>query len=590
MNMKYIRLFVCLILISNAHLRAQDEASVLWKDITEARLNGEIDRQKELCEKLVSISDPYDSLAVISREILADIHMSHGNMHSIYESYAYFHRYNKDNPGNRDYETYEYMLKGAYDRMLEEDKALFLPEGIYFSDFHDAKYQPLLLLQIKKVGGRYYAGILDGCQLMTDAKNKKFGGLRHEEEIIQSLTSDSLQVYWSGSRNREPMTELSHRLIDENRRAKAEAYGNISANSPTFKDAMLATLIVESVGGLIDMIANAMARGKVVSRSNNLQFVVTSEGTLSAEILIKVRTMMTDYPDPVEKSMTVKFNMHKIYPHDEIFFLDKAYNKIITADNAGIELTGDAFKRFVSFHPSQFNPYIMASYKVESPCSIKRVTKLMEPNGVMYKHYALKNYFSTLNEDPMARYLPDFTDMQETYNDDGRIAIGRWSRRYKGYDEFKAVYYSNSDEICYSQVVAENPAAPVARSCYFSDGSFSHGQFIGDVMNGMGYLVSAEGEVMEGQFYDGYFYSGICSRHFDDRVFRIMKTDGNWSSFPQIEYKNGDCYVGQYRNYLPNGQGIMMKANGEVVKGEWKDGVKVVPSSTVQKTTKKTYR
>lgn len=562
----------------------------MWNDITEARFNSQIDRQTELCEKLITMLSPYDSLAVISRQILADIHMSHGDMHRIYESYAFFHRYNKDNPGSNEYETLEYILKREYDRLLEEDKALFLPQGIYFSDFHDAKYQPLLLLQINKVGGRYFATIIDGCQLMTDKKNKKFGGLRLEEEIIQSMTSDSLQVYWSGVREREPMTELSHRMIDENRKAKAEAHGHISANSPTLKDALLATLIVESVGGLLDMIADAMARGKVVSRSNELQFVVTSEGTLAAEIVIKVRTMMTDSPDPVEKTMAVKFNLHKIYPHDEIFFLDKTYNRIITADNAGIELTGDEFKKFVSFHPSQFNPLIMASYKVTSPCSIRRVTKLMEPNGVMYKHYALKNYFSTIDEDPMMRYLPDFTDMQESYNDEGRIAIGKWSRRHKGYDEFKALYYSKSGEVCYSQVIAENPAAPVARSWYFSDGSFSHGQFIGDEMSGMGYYVSAEGEVMEGRFYDGYFYSGVCSRHFDDRVFRIMKNDGKWSLFPQIEYKNGDSYVGQYRHYLPNGKGIMVKASGEIIEGEWKDGVKVTPTSTVKKTTKKTYR
>lgn len=558
----------------------EDTPEMIWEQIKAAANQEDHRAVKTLCENLIVSTKPYDSLAVISRNLLAEMSLYSTVPEEVYESYAFFHRYNLDHPEDQSFVSLETQLKTAYEELIAFDAGMPLSEGIYFSDFHNKKYQPLVLVKITRNGDKWHAKLLDGCQVMLDKKNKKYGGLRYPGEIKGSSLSDTMLVVWEDSKVREPLTELANTITVENQKMKAEGHGTVAAYSTTIKESILGTLFVEGVGMVFDLIAGAISRGKIVGRHNELYLCPTGDGKLSARLDVTVKVMTTDDAAPRIDKMAIDFNLYKLYPHQEIFFFDSYYNNIITSGSDAIKLTGDEFKRFRYFHPSQFNPMILAEYKETEPCSINRVTKLMEPNGLAYKSFALQNYFPSVYNDPMVKYMPDFTELKEMYYDGGNIAIGKWSNEHKAYDEFMAVYYSNTGKIVYSQVIVDNPIAPVVKSCYLPNGEYAYGQFEAGVMNGSGSFITTDEELLEGRFVNGELYQGTSTFYTDDFLCRIVKTDGQWSTFAEISYANGDRYIGQYKNFRPHGKGMLVTSSGQVIQSEWKDGFRVVTKTT----------
>ena len=56
----------------------------------------------------------------------------------------------------------------------------------------------------------------------------------------------------------------------------------------------------------------------------------------------------------------------------------------------------------------------------------------------------------------------------------------------------------------------------------------------------------------------------------------VYTPDGKMTDYPKkhkLVYENGDVYEGEIRGYLPNGQGVYTSAYGEVIDGEFSDGV-----------------
>jgi hypothetical protein len=87
---------------------------------------------------------------------------------------------------------------------------------------------------------------------------------------------------------------------------------------------------------------------------------------------------------------------------------------------------------------------------------------------------------------------------------------------------------------------------------------------------------AGESVTWEGRCVDGYvhgkgvlrwFYNGALSET-DDGEFKAGKLDG------YAEMTNGPDFKfeGQFRDHLPNGQGTMHDADGEVYSGQWVDG------------------
>lgn len=82
------------------------------------------------------------------------------------------------------------------------------------------------------------------------------------------------------------------------------------------------------------------------------------------------------------------------------------------------------------------------------------------------------------------------------------------------------------------------------------------GDFVNDKFAGQGIMTTTKGKFFEGIWKDGVFIKG--KSQFEDGIF-----DGNWT---KIKVENQDTYV-------PNGEGTLVKSNGETIIGKWKNGV-----------------
>ena len=81
----------------------------------------------------------------------------------------------------------------------------------------------------------------------------------------------------------------------------------------------------------------------------------------------------------------------------------------------------------------------------------------------------------------------------------------------------------------------------------------------------------------------GYRFSSAHSTRYGDVYYygtsesgTVYTPDGRMTYYPKknkLVYENGDIYEGEIRGYLPNGTGIYTSADGEVIDGEFTDGV-----------------
>lgn len=86
------------------------------------------------------------------------------------------------------------------------------------------------------------------------------------------------------------------------------------------------------------------------------------------------------------------------------------------------------------------------------------------------------------------------------------------------------------------------------------------------VMLLLGYRFSSSDSARYGSVY----YYGTSE------VGMVYTPDGSMTYYPKknkLVYENGDVYVGEIRNYLPNGMGVYTSVYGEVTDGEFTDGI-----------------
>lgn len=592
---------VILLTFGTFTVQAQDSVQQIWEQIGRSATENDVDATRFNCKKLIMTAQPFDSLAVLSRYILAEMSLNGNDMSDIYESYAYFRYYN-DNFGKTDiYEDLQKRLKSTYDSLLILDKQQILSEGIYFSDSHTENHQPLLLLHIFKSGGtEWRAQMLDGCYFMENRKNRKRGGITVSSNILQSKDGNTFSVFWHDTHERKPQTELAHSAIDQGRQLKAEMYGTISAamanDSYNRSDVIGGTVVTELVSGLFVIAGSLFARGKAVNLSNELVWSPMGDGILDAKLIHTEKKMHTGDSDYKEKSDDITFRLFKLYPHHEIFFYDKTNKQIITCDNERISIKNidPAFKCFA---PSAFSQKILSSLGSEVPCSFPEVRKAKDINGLMYKYFEYNTLFSSLKDDPIYKYVPDFSELESVYLNDGILALGKYSKKRGDFEQFCAQYKRNGT-ITYSQLLENTDTTSRYMSVYDNLGGYFYGEFIGDRQEGYGYMRYQNGNIYEGEmvntvrngngtyyYIDGSVFKGrfeddkcIDGKQVykgDDFVYEREMSDGEWKDLGEITYINGDKYKGEVDDkYLPHGKGVITYLSGKVVQGEWVNGKK----------------
>ena len=100
----------------------------------------------------------------------------------------------------------------------------------------------------------------------------------------------------------------------------------------------------------------------------------------------------------------------------------------------------------------------------------------------------------------------------------------------------KALAHNDSNEVEFKEIRREK---------YSAVGQFAKGT---STEEGIVRLVSQNNQIQEG------FFSG-----------------GKLNGYGRVCYQHGDYYIGMYKNYLRNGHGKMVRANGQVQEGQFKD-------------------
>jgi len=91
------------------------------------------------------------------------------------------------------------------------------------------------------------------------------------------------------------------------------------------------------------------------------------------------------------------------------------------------------------------------------------------------------------------------------------------------------------------------------------------------VRDGYGIMKYTNGDYFECNYSNGILVSGILSRANGDqyRVKWLEYKSGNGT----INYKNGDVYVGDFKDLLPDGEGKLINKGGLEKSGKWEKGV-----------------
>ena len=134
---------------------------------------------------------------------------------------------------------------------------------------------------------------------------------------------------------------------------------------------------------------------------------------------------------------------------------------------------------------------------------------------------------------------------------------------------------------------------------YYPNGDQYSGEFSNGVPHGKGRLLMANGQTREGHWLDGEYMGyqarpekgciyGDCRNGYGTYIFK----DGNKyiglfrNGLPHgkgtVYYSNGERYEGQMANAKFNGYGTLFMKDGTTISGNWKDGVYVGPEKRVE--------
>ena len=106
---------------------------------------------------------------------------------------------------------------------------------------------------------------------------------------------------------------------------------------------------------------------------------------------------------------------------------------------------------------------------------------------------------------------------------------------------------------------------------YYSNGNIMYeGDFVNDNYEGNGKYIWKDGEYYIGQWKNGLSHGKgtVCYSNGD-------KYEGDWVNDKREgngKYirKNGEYYIGQWKNHLGNGKGTLYNSNGDIkFKGNW---------------------
>ena len=138
---------------------------------------------------------------------------------------------------------------------------------------------------------------------------------------------------------------------------------------------------------------------------------------------------------------------------------------------------------------------------------------------------------------------------------------------------FNEEMLKSNNSIYYGEKNKLNNLAEGRGFLYFSCGTYYYGYFKSDVFQeGFGKSINKKGSVYLGQFKEGAA-NGIGELvSFNGNIYKGFWTNNKLDGFGSVKIKNGKSYVGDIKEGFFSGFGILKFKNGNVYKGELKEG------------------
>jgi hypothetical protein len=569
-------------------VKAVDDVNDLWNDAQDAvnRNNDEdaINSLNRLLEQ-TPLSHP---LYTQANMLLAQVYGNRGDVRKMQETLTALEENMEMNKGLVQY--YSSILKEA--TPFEEDIC-----GVWVSDLsYDDNAIPYVALEISKDGrNNYSAKILPYCTLAEENlmyKGKDYNytpkkiKLENKEQYFPFSYNDKLissknqiSFDFGNEKFRKGLDEGVANVIGTtvNKFGESIIEGINSSQNISDTDAALFTagtqLAVALVQGII-VLATISKKTNVIY-DVNIQEIIPDYANLEL-VQVQVKEKSNGYKKV--SSDTTQMRIYKLNPDDNIFFTSKnnellGYKQFDKSEAMQMDEYAEvlALKDKGYFNKKSFKKL---SEKIVNYCWVK---VKQDPNMKVLAYESENNFKHATQGLCYKKFATEDGEFTGWIDKKGRMNGTGICKLVTGYyyvGEFKNNKYSGLGKLT------------------LPNGTVYSGNFENNKRNGHG-IYTFEGNVYEGGFKNDRFDGKGKLTDYDGNMYEGFWEKGTLKE-GTISYNDGNRYEGTIKlvkkddkeTFLPNGNGKMVLATGEVLTGKWKNGEFVNPENDKNKTSK----
>ena len=539
----------------------------LWESISQCVDSNNIQGAIEGCYAMILESEPFDSLAFLSRSFLAEYYMTTQDMGDVYDSFVYFREYLKYYPDSYSAQDYKKRLKDYYWKLVEDDLSNETMNGLYISGRQADDGRPFVALFLEDSSYGIQAILDPRCLLFKNLKKfqkaSDFEGIYYPTSLLEDPSNHDMpyMAQWGGQKVKNPHLGTSAVLagmainLNEETSAALDAApeGNLGG-----------TLAVQTGSLLVQMgfaaLANWLSKGSVTASSLSIKLGRThGQGEVAGVIDLKVRKEFTNKPTE-ENEETIYITLFKVYPHDEIFFKNG-----LCYPTQGASLCAKKSKKWVNHFPA-------VSYNDGNRFGLKRKSKKL--NDMMYVHLYEDRVFQPILKIAEIDSIVRDANIHTGITSSGNHMLYQLNEHHKkGEPEKKWYLEQNGIDLFFGQYYSNNENDLLT---YYYDGDSK--QYIrqkreNGIFTGALERYDADCNMIEYIPYHEGMSNGVGLRRDSDALIYETWQDDKRISTDSIWYKNGDVFVGQIVENKPHGQGTMRFQNGNIYQGGFVQGI-----------------
>ena len=554
----------------------------LWEQIEKSAEQNNAEETIWLCKSLISSTESFDSLAILSRSLLAEYYLTTEDLYSVYDSYVFFREYSKIPDHQESAEYYCNKLSEYYQQLLNKELQSENYEGVWFSDMQGEANQPYIAFVLKVDAlGEPNIKLWEGCQFYKEFskfKDNQGRSVDNSSPVLENTSKieDGNHRYiaqWGDQRIKESkdnavlsLQGMSNSVHTETTRAVA------SAPSGHFGEVLAVQSASSLLSALFEAGADMLSTSSVKSYSATLTLGDINVGEMPASLLIDTDKTITGQ-DPISSNKEIKFNLYKWYPHEEITFMSDNYSSLANI-----------------IHRSP-NKVEMKYYGTTSPFSYKSgnkngrrmaiMTGKKKFNDQMYIDFARERIFWQMYSDTTKTLVP-LPENMKYYSYSGNTILTGWDAKNNQEENYKAERKADGT-ISYYQMVGSNLNG--LRSGYYPNGEHHVCKVYDGVKQGKYLTYNSEGDLLGYNYYADGKKEGKSRWRVDNGWLEQQWSEDSIAGLPKIIYDNGDVYEGEIKEGKPNGKGTKKLATGEIQTGDWQDGYYVIPIVIPEKKT-----